>query len=210
MGWAPAYTTLDALKAYLTSTDQAAAYDYDDDQLTLDIEAASRAIDDHARRQFGLVDMAEPRLYSATSFLGRYVVRIDDLMTDDGLVIELDTAGDGTYSTSVDVTKVSLAPLNAEPKGRPWDRIVFPYTTFGPWAYGAVRVTAQWGWTSVPDTIEQACLMQAARLFKRRNAVFGVIDSPADTGLGMRLSSGLDRDVQLLVNAYAVKTAWSA
>lgn len=34
-------------------------------------------------------------------------------------------------------------------------------------------MSAQWGWTNVPNAIKQATILQGARLYERRNAVFG-------------------------------------
>jgi hypothetical protein len=71
----------------------------------------------------------------------------------------------------------------------------------------SVEVAALWGWTSVPPTIMQANLIQAARFLKRRDAPFGVAGS-LELGSEIRLLSKLDPDVALMVGAY--KRNWGA
>jgi hypothetical protein len=38
----------------------------------------------------------------------------------------------------------------------------------------SVQVTAQWGWTTIPEPVKQACLVLAAETFKLKDAPFGV------------------------------------
>ena len=84
MPWAPDYVTDEDLREYLRVDD------FDDDaQGALAITAASRAIDAHCNRQFGLVAAAAERVYTAWPDYERrqWVVDIDDLATTTGLVI---------------------------------------------------------------------------------------------------------------------------
>jgi hypothetical protein len=62
-----------------------------------------------------------------------------------------------------------------------------------------VQVTAKWGYSvSVPPTIEQACLIQAARWYKRALSSFG--DTLASPEMGqMFYTKPLDPDVRTLL-----------
>ena len=53
----------------------------------------------------------------------------------------------------------------------------------------------------VPDSIKLACELQATRLFKRKDAAFGVLGSP-EFGTFSRLQSKLDPDVELLLGTH--------
>jgi hypothetical protein len=72
---------------------------------------------------------------------------------------------------------------------------VFPY--FLP---QAVRVQGVWGWAATPAEINMATLIQASRLFVRRQSPFGIAGTP-DLGT-VRLSAKLDADVEALVRPF--------
>ena len=197
MAWKPDYATSADLKAYLRIGDAV-----DDAQIALAITAASRAIDRNTKRQFGLVDAPEARKYTARwdCNRGRYVVRIDDLMTQVGLTIT-------TAAGAVDV--FALKPANAALEGRPWTLIVVdPTSAVKPTTLeDAVTVTAKFGWTAVPATVKEATLLQASRLFKRRDAPFGVAGSP-ELGSELRLLAKVDPDVHVMLSDYRLD--WGA
>lgn len=191
MAWAPDYATAAELKAYLRISDAD-----DDAQIALAITAASRAVDQYTNRQFGLVAAAEARKYTAFWDRNRcrYVVPIDDLMTQVGLTVAV-AAG------AVDV--FDLKPANSVAVGRPWtELVVAPAAAVKPTiTQDAVTVTAKYGWTTVPDTVKQATLLQASRIFKRRDAPFGVAGSP-ELGSELRLLAKVDPDVQVALGPY--------
>jgi hypothetical protein len=198
MAWAPDYVTVAELAAYARIGDAV-----DDAQLGLAVTAASRAVDRATNRQFGLVAAVEERFYTGVydHKRGRWVIEIDDLMTETGLLVDYDADDDETFAHSVD--SFNVRPVNAEAIGRPWTRIVVrPDSTTlpGPIENG-VRVTARWGWTNVPDTIKEATLLQASRLFTRREAPFGVAGSP-ELGNELRLLAKVDPDVAVVLGPY--------
>lgn len=206
--WKPLYATVDDLKGYTRIPDLDTV---DDAEIALALEGSSRAIDDHTHRQFGLVVAPEVRYYTPVfdcTRRRRYVVDIDDLQTITGLVIQLDTVGDGTYSVTVDNATIKKLALNAAAEGLPWEQIVLPEGTSVSAQEGSVRITARWGWTATPDAIKQACLFQANRLLKRRESPLGVAGSP-EMGNELRLLAKLDPDVAVLVNTYR-KFFWGA
>ena len=199
MAWAPDYVTLAQARAYRSISDSV-----DDAELSLAITAASRAIDRAAGRQFGVVTLAEARAYTPhwDRRRGVWLVDVDDLMTTTGLAVALDLADDLTFSTSLVAGDWRLHPMNASQRGVPWTQLEVRHDASAqPLArVGGVQVTALWGWSSVPDDIEQACLLQVSRIFARRQSPFGVAGSPAD-GSELRLLDRLDPDVAVMVRA---------
>lgn len=198
MAWAPDYVSAAELKAYVRISDTV-----DDVQVALAITAASRAVDRHTNRQFGLLAAVEPRFYTARwdTGRGRYVVDIDDLMTQTGLLVAYDADDNETFAHSVSAFNVQ--PANAAAEARPWTRLVVrpTSTTLPGLIENGVRVTAKFGWTTVPDTIKQATLLQASRLFTRREAPFGVAGSP-ELGSELRLLAKVDPDVAVVLGPY--------
>lgn len=220
MTWKPDYATSDELKAYaripLGDTE-------DDAQVALAVTAASRAIDRATGRQFGAVASAQDRFYTAEWRPGRHqrghselvftvapvpgvfgphghwAVDIDDVADDTGLIVSYDTSADGTYPLTV--TDYRLTEINAAADGMPWTGLRFgPAVDVHGVEFG-VKVHAIFGWTEVPDTIKQACLLQASRLLSRRDSPYGVAGSP-EAGTEIRLLPKLDPDVALTVRPY--------
>lgn len=204
MPWAPDYVTKDELKGFLRID---VGDVVDDAQLAIAITSASRAVDKTCSagfpRQFGQVTAAEARLYTpkfdcsrvgSTWPIGKWVVQIDDLMDATGLTV---TTAAGTVDLFV------KQPVNAVPTGKPWTRLVVdPAAAVIPkGTENEVTVTAKFGWTTVPVTIKQATLLQASRLFKRRDAPFGVAGSP-EVGSEVRLLARVDPDVAVTLRPY--------
>ena len=68
-----------------------------------------------------------------------------------------------------------------------------------------VKVTARWGYQDgtsgqAPEDIQRACLIQSIRLFKRKDAPFGVV-GPNEFGQSTILVK-FDPDVQMLLDPY--------
>lgn len=193
MAWGPDYATTDDLSSYVRIDDLE-----DEIELGLAITAASRSIDLATGRQFGRTDAPESRRFTARPNYdtGFWSVDVDDLIavTGAGVVV----SGVGT------VTTYDKEPINAQQRGRPWQRIEFNCNSeFLPCGKrNELEVTALWGWSSVPDTIKQATLLQASRFFKRRHAPFGVAGSP-DSGSELRLLAKIDPDVAVSIREYS-------
>lgn len=207
MAWADDYASSAELKAHLRITDTD-----DDTSVALAIGAASRAIDDWCNRQFGLTGSAVPRYYTADDLCieGRRALAIDDLMTTTGLEVELDTGADGLYATELAYgTDFDVYPWNAQANGRPWTHLVLRPDAAASWPCAArgVRVTGNFGWSSVPEIVKSACLIQAARFFVRRDSSYGIAGSP-ELGSEVRLLARLDPDVSLMLST--VRRVWSA
>lgn len=225
MGWQPDYATLTELKRYISP---GIADTVDDAELSLALSAASRAIDRACARQFGKIEAEDEPVarYFGPDSAGRQRVLIEDLATLVDLAIDVDTDGDGTYSTSLTLdTDCRLYPWNAQVDGRPWTMLVAanpggtPFSGSGPFGAGwwparhdlsrVVRVTARWGWAAVPAVVKQACLLQASRIFKRKDAPFGIAGSP-EVGGELRLLERLDPDVAVLLVGLKRHRVWAA
>lgn len=197
MAWAPAYVSTAELKSYLNIGDTV-----DDTELDFAIEAASRAIDQDANRQFGQADVAEERFYTGRwdRLRCRWVVDIDDLADITDLDIQVQDV-DGVDLGAVDL--YALEPRNGPAKGRPYELLVVnPNAAYTPTGLAdEVAITALWGWASVPGAIKQATLLQASRLFARRTSPYGIAGSP-DLGSELRLLARLDVDVAVSLRGY--------
>jgi hypothetical protein len=202
MAWAPLYISTDDLADGENITDSDLVTD-ETTELTRAATAASRAVDNFCRRQFGKVAAPEQRFYTPrwSARRCRWVVTVDDFQTATGLEVNLDLDDDGTYDDAVTGTR-SL-PLNAAAEGKPWERLVLPESVNASLcgSEGEVSVTALWGWTAVPDAVAQATMLQASRFYKRGDAPFGVAGSPSD-GSEMRLLAKVDPDLAVALAYY--------
>jgi hypothetical protein len=199
MAWEPDYLTLEQCKHALRITD-----DVDNAEISRAITAASRLVDLATNRQFGLVAAAEARYYTPwyDQDLRRWVVEIDDLMTTTDLAVAIDTGDTETYDTTVAAAEYTLRPRNAVLKNRPWTQVSLLASASAPMRRpDSVRITARWGWSAVPVTIEEAMQLQMSRLFARRDSPHGVAGSP-ESGSEVRLLAKLDPDVEVTVKAY--------
>lgn len=195
-----AYATLEALKVFVGIPDDDTA---DDTVLTLALDSASAQIDAFCDRTFTADSMATIRDYSVAQ---TGYVDVDPISTTTGLVVQSDDNNDGTFETTWTIdTDFRLEPINAAAHGEPWTRLValgtrwFPRLAYRP----GVRVTAKFGWPggTAPAAVENAALIQASRLFKRKDSPFGVAGS-VEFGSEIRLLAKLDPDVESLLRQY--------
>lgn len=201
MTWEPDYVTLAQAKSYL-------GIDHDDknSEISRVITSASRAIDRYAKRQFGQLAAVEVRYYTPwyDEDLRRWVVEIDDVQDTTGIIVAVDLGDDDTYDEVLASGDYIMRPRNAASKLRPYTQIAIKNQASQPMRRSdSVAVTAKWGWTSVPSTIEEACLLELNRLDWRKDAPAGVSGSPSTPGGGeLRLLARLDPDVEVMVDAY--------
>lgn len=205
----PDYVTDSQLKAQLRITDTA-----DDAAVAFAVTAASRAIDKACNRQFG--NPGDTPLTRETDWKGEYIkgrraVRVFDIHATDGLTVTLDQGQDGTYEVALtEGVDFDMWPINAEFDQKPYTHLVFRPTAVAQPAgfFGELRiVTARWGWAAVPSVVVQACLIQGARFFIRRDSQYGVAGSP-EAGNELRLLDRLDPDVAVALTA--VRRHWGA
>lgn len=189
------YCTLAELKEILRILDTV-----DDELLEARINEASRVIDQHCNRRFYADATASARLF--TSIDGNTIF-VDDISSTTGLVVKSDSAGDGTYATTIAATDFQAEPLNAIVKGDPITSIAARVT--GAFSTTTVpagcQVTAKWGWPAVPDPVHSACLILAGRLVKRGDSLLGV----AGFGeLGAITVRAIDPDVERMLRPYRI------
>jgi len=199
------YATLAEAKSFLSISDSV-----DDTLLENMIEAASRSIDRIGNRRFYLDSTASDRQYRVSSPVILYT---DDIGTTTGLIVQTDDDGDGVFETTLTLnTDYIMDPLTALSLGRPFTQITIVSTsnTFpifpGLFQNGlrpGVQVTAKFGWPSVPDDINQACLILTADLDKRKDSPGGILGLG---DLGAIRMSPLGRDVTQIVRAYRKET----
>jgi hypothetical protein len=162
------------------------------------IEGVSRAIDNWCGRHF--YSASETRYYTTKD---PYCVRVHDISTASGLSVYTDIDGDGTFENTLASTDYNLAPYNALLDNWVYTRIektplglyIFPLTRRG------IKVTAAFGWPSVPKPINRACVLQSVRLFKRYTTPLGQAGATAIGTIVMQVPA-LDTDVMSLLAPY--------
>lgn len=174
------YCTAAELKADLGVGDSA-----DDLSITSAISAASREIDGHCGRSFWQDTTVVTREFYAASPTcldlldqpGEQPAR--EISTTTGLIVKTDEAGTGTFGTTLTIsTDFLVSPRNAVADGIAIsqldlvDNFNFPRASNG---RAGVQITAKFGWPSIPDDVNKACRIQAAQLFKAKDAAFGVV-----------------------------------
>ncbi|WP_427422664.1 hypothetical protein [Lysinibacillus fusiformis] len=169
------------------------------------LKATSRGIDRFCGRRFWQDPGVVTRVYRPEH---DDVVWVDDISTTSGLIVATDTTGDGSYATTWAASDYELQPLNADKDGPGYawwrlhavNRYAFPLTGKVP----PLRVTARFGWSSIPDDVTEACILRAAAIFKRRESITGVAGF-GDFGV-VRISRRRDPDVaELLDNFIKIK-----
>lgn len=194
-GGPQAYTSLEIVKQALNidATDTT-----EDDYITGRIEAASRFIDEYTNRVgqgFYLDAAATARVINPE---GRVVRACDgqrllvpEIGSESGLIVEVGRAPDWAAVTD----RIEVEPTDALVRGKPISSLLY---VGGWWTFNRrVRITAKWGWPSVPAVVREAALIQATRLYKRKDSPEGVLGSAEWDG-GVRLSR-VDPDVAKLV-----------
>jgi len=197
MAIANGYCTLAELKAALRISDSV-----DDTLLERCVEAASRQIDNTCDRRFYADGSTSARVYEAAN---SYAVQTDDISTTSGLVVKIDTNGDGSYNKTLSIgSDFRVDPPNGTTSGYPIRMLraldtLFPVDNRG---RATVEVTADWGWPgTTPHAIREATVLLSSRLFKRYDSPLGV----AGFGdLGVITVRRVDPDVENLIAPYRV------
>jgi hypothetical protein len=188
------YFTVDQLKATLRITQ-----DTFDDQLQVAISAASRQIDEYCNDRFYLDATPTPRVFKAISARR---LSTPSFASTTGLVVEVDMDDDGVFETTLtEGVDFQAGPPNKEANW-PFTGIETLGTRFFPgelnpyfgWGYGyspgyygvayggewwplsqraRVRVTAPWGWPSIPSQVIQACQILSVDFWKSKDLTNG-------------------------------------
>lgn len=187
------YASTAEIKAALRITDSV-----DDTLISMAGSAASELIDGHLGRTFGTA--------TATRYFApdtATVLQVDDLA---GTAITLQTSSnaDGVWDVTWTTADYQLEPLNGMNEGQSWPytRIRAIGTYWFPQAAGeaTVKLTATYGWPSIPTAVKQAAVIQASRIYKRLDSPLGVAGF-GDLGV-MRVTRSVDADVEVLLAPY--------
>jgi hypothetical protein len=179
----------------------------DDARLASAVAATNRAIVRYCGRSFETTttSSASEREFSPRSYT---ICPVDDFWTTDSLVVK--TGEDGAYDTTISASDYFVEPLNGREDGVevPYRRIRTRSWLFQPCAEPTVQVTAAWGWETVPAEVTHAALLKAARLFKRKDSVEGVLGGFQDfNAVTVRISTREDPDVAELLRYYRTPQA---
>lgn len=167
--------------------------------LTLACSSVSRWVTHWCGRDFNLAATATPRQFDVRRDGS---VPVDDI-GDAAITVKTDSANDGTFATTWTSADFQVSPLGALAVGEPvTDLLAVGSLTFPPVTRrrGLVQVTARWGWPAIPSDVKHATLIQASRIFKRRESPEGVLGG-GDFGL-VRVGSRLDPDVEGFLAPY--------
>lgn len=168
MGITNGYATLAQVKLRLGRTDSE-----DDTALENVIESASRQID----------ALCDRRFWSETAATRYYTAEFSDLLYVDDIqsvtTLSTDNDGDRTYEVSWSATDYDLEPFNAALTG-----IAQPYTSIRITPQGrygfptgqrkGVKIVGNFGWSAVPLPITEATIIQATRIYHRKDSPYGV------------------------------------
>ncbi len=170
------YTSLDEIRDQIGDAGSRA----DGDLISKAINAASRAIDKYCGRRFWQDAEVTTRNYPIDD---PTVAWVDDISTTTGLVVKTDPTFDGSFGTTWGASDYQLEPLNvdvaaAADTGDPYAQ--WRISAVGRYAFpiharrATLRVTARFGWSAIPDDVNEAAIIKTVRLFRRKDAPFGV------------------------------------
>ena len=160
------------------------------------IEAVSRWIDHYCGRKFYANTDAHyyTAEYTDVLFVGDDIISIDTMGTD--------SDGDRTYETTWTSDDYDLMPYNAAIDGWPYSWI--ETTPNGDYAFPkvkkGVKIEGTFGWTSAPDAVNEACIIQATRIYKRKDSPLGIA-GVSEFG-NIQMVSEMDADVKALLEPY--------
>lgn len=190
------YATLQTVKnALIIPLDE-----YDQDTfIEASIESVSRLIDEYTGRRFYAT--TETRYYSATD---SDLVYVDDLLTV--TTLKTDDNEDGTFEITWTTSDYHLMPFNAATNVKPYTWI--ETSGYGDYSFPVgvkkgIEIAGSFGYcttANMPKPVAEACKIQSIRLFKRKNAPFGVIGG-GEMQESMIIPE-LDPDVKFLLSAY--------
>ena len=168
----------------------------DDAVLEAIVEAASRSIDRYTGRRF-YQSASQARYFTAANAVS---VLTDDFVTVTAVATDLNL--DRTWSNVITLSDLEPTPLNAQVYGEPYTSLrLKPLAAQSlELERDAVKVTAVWGWPAIPDAVNEATLLLTSRLFRRKDAPFGITGGgEVGTQVAIRAS---DPDIRSLLDPY--------
>ena len=190
------YCTLAEARAQIGITD--ATDTTDDSMIEAKVEAISRAIDAATGTRFYRNSEDETRYYTATNTI---VLECPD---DIGSLttVKTDSDGDRTYEHTWAATDYDKTPFNAALDGRPYTTLeVTPAGRYSwPTIARGIELVGKFGYAATtPVAIKAACLLAMQKLFKRKDAPFGV-EGSGDLGIMTLMKT--DPDLQALLTPF--------
>lgn len=167
------YLTREELEAALGNESGGSSHDA---ELERAINAASRQIDSWCGAQFWREPTPTPRLFRAAD---PHVLWVGDFADTASVTVATDGDGDGAFETEWAPQEWQAEPL-VPVHGRPFTQVVAAGARRFPWRRGCgqlrprVRITAAWGWPSVPAEVIQACQILAVDHYKSKDLTGGV------------------------------------
>jgi hypothetical protein len=181
----------------------------DDLRIDVALAAATAQVQEHCNRVFVQESTATARVYVAQS---AGLVQTDDISTTVGLIVQTDPGANGVFDQTWQTADYQLEPLNGLVNGayRPFTTIRAIRSLYFPSDYGQalVRITARWGWSTIPDTVKQATIIQTIHVFKSVDAPFGATPF-AETGI-LRLRTALHPTAVALLEDYRLNSVMVA
>ena len=161
------------------------------------INAASRQIDNYCKTKF--YASTQTRTYDA---IDNITVYVDDLLSI--TTLKTDEDGNGVFETTWATTDYNMKPYNASTDGKPytWIEVSEGGTKLFPASVKkCVQIAGSFGYSSTtPAEVKMACLIQASRLFKRKDSPFGIAGT---SELGMlQMIPKFDADVRMLLENF--------
>lgn len=143
------------------------------DVLEFAINAASRAIDLVCARRFWQDSAPVVRDYRVKD---ADIVWISDIGDTTGMTVMTDDLADGSFTTLWSSDEYELSPY---PEDEVTPHAYFRFHSLGRFLpvndfRRTLRITAKYGWASVPEQVKQACLMKANILVLRKDSPYGV------------------------------------
>lgn len=159
------------------------------------VQQVSDAIDAYCFRTFVVPQSATVRYFKST-YDGLAVDDLDDIASTTDLAVAIDSAGDGTYSSVLSSTQYAAETNRSGMVVAVRFASAVTYTEMRP---NAIKLTARYGWPSVPTPVKRAALIWGIRLVNRRSSPSGIMGF-AELG-GLRLAN-MDPDVKSLLAPY--------
>jgi len=200
MALSNAYATVAELQGHVNTDTSATWTNLDINNMTSVIQSVSEWLDSKFNTTF--YARTETRVYTAD---------MDDMLYIDDLLsittLKTDTTDDGTYDTTWTTADYWLEPTNNDlgRKPRPYRQIRVNYNGSNSFPSGVqrgVQIAGSWGYCTEanrPAVIKQITLLASHRIWKRKDAIFGVAGTAAlgvTTVIAQVMSDG---DIQLLL-----------
>jgi hypothetical protein len=169
-----------------------------DDLMTKVINGVSRKIDLFCGRRFYYI--SETRYYKAKD---DYCLDVNDIASSSGITIETDLNGDGVYEYSWSSTDYYMAGYNDVLDNWPYSQIEI--TPQGLYTFSKQRkgnkITAPFGWPSIPEPVVLACILQSSRVWARFKTPLGQAGASAVGMITLDIPA-LDPDVEEMLIQY--------